>query len=262
MIRNYINIAWRNLFRNKLSSIINISGLAVGLACVMLIGMYVKDEFGYDSFFKDSQRIFRVNIHEKMGNNEFTAAHTPPPVGQALLNNFPGIESYTRIFKPGSQVIHSVVDGRKSAFTENKLLSVDSNFLQFFSFEMIAGDRARCLNGPISAVLTERAAMKYFGSTNVIGKNLVNDGSPAPFVVTGILKDIPEQSSLHLDVQQSNVGNKANKHFTWSWVWLLTGPVVKLMAGVATDPASFQMLEERFPAMVRVLAADGFKRSG
>jgi len=262
MIRNYIKIARRNLIRNKVSSFINISGLAVGLACVMLIGMYVKDEFGYDSFFKDSQRIFRVNIHEKMGNNEFIAAHTPPPVGQALLSSFPEIESFTRIFKPGSQVIHSIVDGRKSAFTENKLLSVDSNFLQFFSYQMIAGDRASCLNGPGSAVITERAALKYFGSTNAIGKNLVIDGYTAPFVVTGILKDIPEQSSLQFDVLQSNVGNKLIKHFTWSWIWLQTGTFVKLKPGIATDPASIQKLEGRFPAMVRTQAADGFKRIG
>src|ERR1700743_896181 len=110
MFKNYIKITWRNLTRNKVSSTINISGLAIGLACVMLIGMYVKDELGYDRFFNDSQRIFRVNIHEKMGNDEFIAAHTPPPVGQALLSNFPEIESYVRIFKPGNEVVHSIVD--------------------------------------------------------------------------------------------------------------------------------------------------------
>src|SRR5580693_1842937 len=187
MIKNYFKVAWRNLTRNRVSSVINISGLAIGLACVMLIGMYVKDEFGYDRFFKDTQRIYRVNIHEKMGNVEFTEEHTPPPVGQALLSNFPEVESYTRIFKPGNEVIHSVVYGKKNSFTERNLLSVDSNFLQFFSYEMIAGNRATCLNEPNSTVLTERAAMKYFGSTNVIGKNLVFDEYSAPFTITAVL---------------------------------------------------------------------------
>lgn len=262
MIRNYLKIALRNLSRNKVSSIINISGLAIGLACVMLIGMYVKDELGYDRFFKDDQRIFRVNIHEKMGNDEFTAAHTPPPVGHALLSNFPEIESYVRIFKPGDEVIHSVVEGRKNSFTERNMLSVDSNFLQFFSYEMIAGDKATCLNEPNSAVLTERAAMKYFGSTDVIGKNLVLDDYSNPFKVTAVLKDIPEQSSLQFDMLQSNVGNKLIKRFTWSWIWLQTGTYVKFKPGIATDPESIQKLEAMFPAMIRVQAAEAFKRIG
>ncbi|MBS1527640.1 MAG: ABC transporter permease, partial [Bacteroidetes bacterium] len=262
MLKNYVTIAWRNLKRNKISSIINISGLAIGLACVMLISMYVKDELGYDRFFKDTQRIFRVNIHEKMDNDEFTAAHTPPPVGQALLNNFPEIESYVRIFKPGDEVIHSVVDGRKSSFTERKLLSVDSNFLQFFSYKLIAGDRATCLNGPNSVVLTESAAKKYFGSTDVIGKNLVFDDYANPFIVTAVLNDLPEQSSLQFEVLQSNTGIGVIKRFTWSWIWLQTGTYVKLKPGVATDPASMAKLESRFPAMVKVQAATAFKRIG
>ncbi|HVW15149.1 MAG TPA: ABC transporter permease [Mucilaginibacter sp.] len=262
MLRNYLTIAWRNLKRNKISSIINVSGLAVGLACVMLIGMYVKDELGYDRFFNDSQRIFRVNIHEKMGNDEFTAAHTPPPLGAALLNNFPEIESYVRIFKPGDEVIHSVVGDRKTAFTERKLLSVDSNFLQFFNYEVVAGDRATCLNGPNSVVLTESAAKKYFGSTDVIGKNLFFDSYSTPFTVTAVLKDIPEKSSLRFDVLQSNLGVGVIKHFTWSWIWLQTGTFIKLRQGVATNPASIARLEARFPAMVRVQAATAFRRIG
>src|ERR1700712_3139355 len=105
MIRNYFKIAWRNLVRNKVSSIINISGLAIGLACLMLIGMYIKDEVSYDRFFKDADRIFRVNLDGKMGNEEFIVGHTPPPAGAALQKNFPEIEAYTRIFKPGNAVI-------------------------------------------------------------------------------------------------------------------------------------------------------------
>src|ERR1700760_4946954 len=111
MLRNYIKIALRNLARNKVSSIINIGGLAIGLACVLLIGMYVKDEFSYDRFFTDADRIYRVNTHEKIGNDEFVAGHTPPPIGAALTANFPEVESYTRIFKPIDAVVKYVIDG-------------------------------------------------------------------------------------------------------------------------------------------------------
>src|SRR6201996_9614410 len=133
MIKNYIKIAWRNLVRNKVSSIINIAGLAIGLACVFLIGMYVKDELSYDRFFKDADRIYRVNLDGKMGNDQFLAGHTPPPAGAALVNNFPEVESYTRIFLPGNEIIHYEVKGQKNSLVEKSLLAVDSNFLKFFS---------------------------------------------------------------------------------------------------------------------------------
>ena len=262
MIQNYIKIAWRNLVRNKVSSIINIGGLAIGLACVLLIGMYVKDELGYDRFFKDANRIYRVNTHEKTGNDEFVAGHTPPPVGAALMSNFPEVESYTRIFLPGDEVVHYLDNGQRHSLTEKSLLSVDSNFLQFFSYPLLAGDPKTCLNGPNYIVLTEKAAKKYFGDASPIGKNLVFDEYAKPFTVTAVLKDLPEQSSLQFDVLQSNVGMPPVKRFNWSWIWLQMGTYVKLKASAPNDEASLKRLEARFPAMVRVQAASAFKRLG
>jgi putative ABC transport system permease protein len=262
MFKNYIKITWRNLARNKVSSIINISGLAIGLACVLLIGMYVKDELSYDRFFKDTNRIYRVNTHEKIGNDEFTAGHTPPPVGLALVNNFPEIESYTRIYKPGDEIVHYVNNGQKNSLTEKSILSVDSNFLQFFDYQLVEGNRAKCLNGPNSVVLTERAAKKYFGTTSAIGKDLVFDEYSAPFTVTAVLKDLPPQSSLQFDVLQSNVGMPPVKHFNWSWIWLQMGTYVKLKPSVANDAVTIQRIENKFPAMIKVQAATAFKRIG
>src|SRR6201996_5986428 len=262
MFKNYIKITWRNLARNKVSSIINISGLAIGLACVLLIGMYVKDELSYDRFFKDTNRIYRVNTHEKIGNDEFTAGHTPPPVGLALVNNFPEIESYTRIYKPGDEIAHYVNNGQKNSLTEKGILAVDSNFLQFFDYQLVDGNRAKCLNGPNSVVLTERAAKKYFGTTSAVGKNLVFDQYSAPFTVTAVLKDLPSQSSLQFDILQSNVGVPPVKRFNWSWIWLQMGTYVKLREHVPNSPADIARLEARFPAMIKVQAASAFKRIG
>jgi putative ABC transport system permease protein len=262
MLKNYLKITWRNLTRNKVSSIINISGLAIGLACVLLIGMYVKDELSYDRFFKDANRIYRVNTHEKMGNDEFTAGHTPPPVGLALVNNFPEIESYTRIYMPGNEVVHFVNKGQKSSLTEKKMLSVDSNFLQFFDYPLIEGNKATCLNGPNSVVLTEKAAKKYFGNTSAIGKNLIFDEYATPFTVTAVIKDLPTQSSLQFDVLQSNVGMPPVKRFSWSWIWLQMGTYVKLKANIATDAATLQRIEAKFPEMIKQNAATAFKRVG
>ena len=262
MKRNYLKIAWRNLVRNRVSSMINIGGLAIGLACVIFISLYIKDELSYDRFFKNADRIFRVNTHELMSNDEFTAGHTPPPVGAALVNNIPEIESYTRIYKPGDQIIHFVRNGQKSSLTEKSLLSVDSNFLEVLSYPLSEGNRATCLNGPNSVVLTERAAKKYFGNTSPIGKNLVFDMYSAPFTVTAVLKDLPSQSSLQFDVLQSNLGMPPVKRFNWSWVWLQMGTYVKLRDNIPTDDATIKSIEAKFPSMIRVQAATAFKRIG
>jgi len=262
MKRNYLKIAWRNLLRNKVSSMINIGGLAIGLACVIFISLYISDELSYDRFFKNADRIFRVNTHELMSNSEFTAGQTPPPVGAALVNNIPEIETYTRVYKPGDQVIHFVRNGQKGSLTEKSLLSVDSNFLQVFSYPLIEGDRATCLNGPNSVVLTERAAKKYFGNTPAIGKNLVFDMYSTPFTVTAVMKDPPAQASMQFDVLQSNLGMPPVKHFNWSWVWLQMDTYVKVRDNIATDDASIKKIEAKFPAMIRVQAATAFKRIG
>ncbi|QKJ30090.1 ABC transporter permease [Mucilaginibacter mali] len=262
MIRNYIKIAWRNLTRNKVSSMINISGLAIGLASVILIGLYIKDEFSYDRFFKDTDRIYRVNLDVKVGNDQAVAGHTPPPAGAALTKTFPEIESYTRIFRPGDEVIHFTIKGQKNSLTEKKLLSVDSNFLQFFDYKLLAGNAATCLQDPNALVLTQKAAKKYFGDADPMGKTLVFDEYKQPFKITGVLQDIPTQSSLQFDVLQSNVGMPPIKRFSWSWVWLQMGTYVKLKAGVPHEIADIKRLEAKFPAMMQEQAASAFIRVG
>jgi putative ABC transport system permease protein len=262
MIKNYVKIAWRNLLRNKVSSIINICGLAIGMACVLLIGIYVKDELSYDRFFKDSDRIYRVNLDGKMGNDQFLVGHTPPPAGAALVNHFPEIESYTRILLPGDEIIHYQANGQNNSLTEKRLLAVDSNFLKFFNYPLIDGDAATCLNEINSVVITQRAAKKYFGDASPIGKLLTFDEYTTPFTVTAVLKDLPKQSSLQFDVLQNTASMPAVKHFSWSWVWLQMGTYVKLKAGVAGNPASIAKLESKFPAVVAAQALSAFKRIG
>lgn len=262
MLRNYLKLTWRNLIRNKVSSAINIGGLAIGLACVILIGIYVKDELNYDRFFPDAGRIYRVNTHEKVGSDEFTAGHTPPPAGKALANQFPEIESYTRIFLPGDQVVHYASSTGDHSITEKRVLAVDSNFLQFFEYPLVEGDRSSCLNNPNSIILTQSASRRYFGGQSPLGKSLVFGEANAPYVVTGVLKDLPEQSSLQFDVLLPTQGMVAVKRFSWSWVWLQMGTYVKLKPGVANAPAVIRHIEAAIPAMIRVQAASAFSRIG
>ena len=139
MFKNHLKIALRNAFRHKGNSIINISGLALGLTCVILIALFVTDELGYDRFFKDADRIYRVNINGKMGDGEFYAGYTPPPAGKTLVDNYPEIESFTRIYRPGVAILEYKSGNEKRVFNESNVYAVDSNFLDVLSYPMEKG---------------------------------------------------------------------------------------------------------------------------
>ncbi len=265
MLRNYLIIAWRNILRHKTSSIINIAGLAIGLACVILISLYVQDEHRFDRFLKNADRIYQVNIDAIMAGEASYNSNTPPPVGAALQNSFPEIAAYTRFYSYGMGNVVISNDAKSKTqnhFTEKRLLAVDSNFLQVFDYAMSEGEPATCLQKTNSIVLTETSAKKYFGDENAIGKNLILDEYHEPFTVTAVLKDIPSQSTIQFDLLIPVAACPAVKHFSWSWVWRLMNTYVLLNKNVSTDEASIKNLERKFPAMVRVQAASAFKRIG
>jgi putative ABC transport system permease protein len=164
MIRNYLKIAWRNIIRNKVNSTINIAGLAIGIACVLLIMLFIKNEFSFDKFLDNSDRIYQVTINASDGDREFWAGNTPPPVGAALARNFPEIETYTRLYKAADVVLRYAPNPTaEKYFTEKGLYAVDSNFLEVFDFDLIEGSAKTCLESPTSIVITEAMAKKYFG---------------------------------------------------------------------------------------------------
>lgn len=266
MIKNYFKTAWRNMMRNKTSSFINVAGLSIGIACVLLIVMFIQNELSYDKFHKDADRIFQVTLNGTRNGEEFWAGNTPPPVGAALLNNFPEIESYTRIYNPNDIVVrYENNNAIEKFFTEKNIIAVDSNFLQVLDFKMLEGDPSTALLKPGSVVVTENMAKKYFGNSpdsyqNAIGKILLLNEDKKPFTVTAVLKNIPSRSSLQFDFLTPMADYPVVKRFSWSWVWQLMICYIKLRDNAGTDVASVQQLEARFPDMVRVQAASAFKR--
>jgi putative ABC transport system permease protein len=263
MIKNYFKIAWRNMLRNKTSSLINISGLSIGIACTLLIVIFIKNELGYDRFHKDANRIFQVILNGNFNGQEFWAGNTPPPVGAALAGNIPEIESYTRFYKPGDIVVRYTGNSTtEKFFTEKNVLSVDSNFLQLFDFKIIEGDAATALMKPGSVVMTEDMAKKYFGNEKAVGKTVLMTQAKKPFAVTAVIKNIPSQSSIQFDFLAPVADFPVVKRFSWSWVWQQMVCYVKLKPGIRTDKAGIHALEAKFPAVVRVQAANGFKRIG
>src|SRR5580698_3122462 len=125
MLRNYFVIAWRNILRNKTNSIINIAGLAIGIACVVLITLYVRDELKFDRFFKNADRIYQVDLDAMMGGQGGLLSNTPPSVGPALQKSFPEIEAYSRFYVMGDEVIRNDAGSKmQNHFTEKKFLAV------------------------------------------------------------------------------------------------------------------------------------------
>ena len=267
MIKNYFKTAWRNMLRNKTSSFINVSGLSIGVACVLMIVIYIQNELSYDKFHKDADRIFQVVLNGNMSGQEFWGGNTAPPVGAALTNNIPEIESYTRFYEPNDIVVRYEENGRSAFFTEKNILAVDSNFLQLFGFKMLEGDPSTALMKPGSLVITESIAKKYFGHDpdsyrEAIGKTLSMREDKQPFTVTAVLKDVPPSSSIQFDFLTPIADFPVVKRFSWSWVWRLMVCYVKLKPNVPTDKAGIQKIESKFPAVVRVQAANGFRRIG
>ncbi|HEY6978642.1 MAG TPA: ABC transporter permease [Chitinophagaceae bacterium] len=263
MFKNYFKAAWRNMLKGKANSFINIAGLSIGLACVIFILLYVQDELSYDKFLKDADHIYQVNLDGNIGGQEFLGGGTPPPAGAALVNEFPEIETYTRIYQPGNTVVrYKGGNATENYFSEKNIWAVDSNFLQVFSYAFKEGNVATCLQKINSVVVTENTATKYFGGSSPIGKTLLLGDEKIPFTVTAVLRNLPSQSSFQFDILTPVSSYPAVKRFSWSWVWLQVITYVKIRDNVANDDAAIKKLETKFPSMVKVQAASAFERVG
>jgi putative ABC transport system permease protein len=254
MFKNYLKTAWRNLKRNKVNSILNISGLAIAMACVIMIVMYVTDELSYDRFFANADHLFQVNmtVADNGGPENTTGGNTAPAVGPALKDMYPEVESYARVYRPGDVIVR--YDGRAKAenfYSEKNILAVDSGFLQVFNYQLSQGNAAACLQKSNSVVITEATAKKYFGDENPIGKILLFDTDRKPFLVTAVLKNIPSNSSFQFDMLAPISAYPEVKKRSWNWGWLQVNTWVKLKNTVSVDLVSMAKLEARFPEMVK-----------
>ena len=192
MLSNYIKIAIRNLLRQKGFSFITIFGLALGISCTALIGMWVSDELSYDRFHDGYDRIYRITA--TLPELKVHAAVSPAPLALAIKNEIPGMEEAVRITEPSRDLVQ-VGDVK---FEEKGSIYADSNFFRVFTFAMIRGDRERALENPEGIIITEKIALKYFGNTDVLGKT-IRINSKDDFTVTGVMANIPDNSHLQFD---------------------------------------------------------------
>src|SRR4051794_35825748 len=200
MFRNYFKTAWRNLWKNKAFSAINILGLAIGMASCLIIMLFVFYEKSFDDFH--TKNIYRLNevqkfegmvSSQKVGLSMF-------PMGPTLKNDFPEIKNFTRIHWTNK---YQMTAGEKRIFFSESYF-VDSTFLQLFNFKLLKGDRNNALQKPNSAILTQASAEKLFGKENPIGKTITHyGGDTTSFVVTGVLENVPQNSQLQFDALYS-----------------------------------------------------------
>ncbi|MEQ6119033.1 ABC transporter permease [Reichenbachiella sp. MALMAid0571] len=196
MLKNYYNIAVRNIIKHKLFSFINISGLALGLACCMLIGIYIKDELSYDKFHKNADNIYRITREFKSpdGSTSLHLSRLAPPFLPLLKNDFPEMKTMTRFISFGGTIKYE-----NKIFIEENVGWADNNIFDVFDFEFIHGNPENALLDPGSMVINEDIANKYFGGTDVIGKT-IRFSNQANLKITGVVKRMPENSHFNLEM--------------------------------------------------------------
>lgn len=216
MLKNYIKIAFRNIRRNKIFASINITGLVIGIACCLLIGLFITHELSYDRHFENAHNIYRIAWWP--GNPQ---TRTPHPMARAMARDFPEVESgvsISPIWGPGLTRPAFSVRYEDKRFDEKGFFSADSTFFEVFSFKLIRGDKDEALTRPGGIVITKRIAKKYFGNADPMGKTLrVND--QFDLEVTGVMENIPANTHFHFDFLISYVTLKpleTGEYYTWA----------------------------------------------
>jgi putative ABC transport system permease protein len=237
MLRNYITVALRNMLRDRISTLVKVTRLAVGLICFSIISLFVYHELSFDRFHKDPNQVYRV-VKDFVNDDGsiIPDATTPPAMAPALWRDLPEVESATRVFPNWGRKYLLQVAATKSY--EENLLRIDSSFFNVFSFPFIKGDSKTSLSNPDFIILTESAAKRYFKDQDPIGRAIKIDMGPngKDFFVTGILKDVPENSHFSFDFLIS-VRSFGNQGLDTNWNWYNFYTYARLKP--ETDPAVF-----------------------
>ncbi|MCP9765912.1 ABC transporter permease [Lacihabitans soyangensis] len=262
MIRNYFKIAWRNLVKNIGFSAINILGLALGIACCLFIFLYIGDELSFDSFHEKADRVYRINLDVKFGGTEQSVATTSDPLGPTLKKDYPQVENYVRLYSAGPFLVKK--SGTIDNTREEKVLFADSTVFEVFTFPLEIGNPKLVLSEPNTIVLSRTSATRYFGNQNPIGQILKLDNNK-DFKITGVMKDIPENSHIKAEFFISM------KSLNYNWNNFLADnfhTYILLHRGVNPNSfdAYFDQIVKKYigPELLKAIGStlDDFKKSG
>ena len=204
MLKNYMTIALRNLRKQGFYSFINIAGLAVGIAACLIIILFVLDELGYDRYNTLGNRIYRVNNEVKFAENHSRMAVSPAPTAQALLQDYPEVESAVRFRSYGSYLVKRA-DGTEN-IKEQNVIWTDSTFFKIFSIKVLEGNPDHALKEPASIAISKQTADKYFPQGGALGQSFILDNKYQA-KVTAVYEDMPQASHFHFDILIAMVGD-------------------------------------------------------
>ncbi|MDX2445446.1 MAG: ABC transporter permease [Bacteroidales bacterium] len=237
MIKNYFLVALRNFKNYKFFSFINITGLAIGMACSFLIFIWVKDEFSFDQFHKNETDIFRLVGEVENADALFKAVVTPYPMVSYLNDEIPEIINHVCLRPMSEKVLVEYESegskGQVKKFYEGEIIAVDSNFFEFYTYEFIKGNPEKAIIGKNSVVISESTARKYFGNEDPIGKTLFFFNRDWFGTVSGVLKDPPSNSHMQFDIVIP-FGDLFGSNFKTNWGNYYYNGYVQLAHG--TDP--------------------------
>lgn len=243
MLRNYFKIAWRNLVRNKMFSLINVLGVTIGITCSCLLYLFIHDELNQDGFHKKSDRIFRVVEIDNSGNDTRYYGQTAPPVAAALKKDYPEVAATTRLFQPFGH-LNTEIKGER--LHERNYFMAESNFFELFDFEFTQGQAETCLSKPNSVVITEQIAEKYFGDRTPMGEIMEFDNYNDA-IITAVIKDLPGNSHLQFDLLIN--GNSEDSTFlAYNQNWSQFGAFTYLLLNQPEDVKSLQTKSAAFAA--------------
>jgi putative ABC transport system permease protein len=253
MIKNYFKIAFRNLWKHKAFTFINIMGLAVGMTACFLIYLYVSFEVSYDTFHSKADRIYRVVSDIKTPTEVINASGPSWAVPPNAKDEFPEVESFVRV--TGDKILVRKGDIK---FQEENAMWADSAFFKVFDFKLLKGDPTTALKDQFSVVFSERAAKKYFGKADPMGQTLLVSGEGFPAKVTGVMKDMPENSQLKADMIMSmtTITEKLSKGIDSQWGNY--GASAYLLLKPGTD---YKALEKKFPGFLERRNGTEMKKS-
>jgi len=200
MLKNYLIVAIRNIFREKAYSILNVLGLAIGIACSFLIMLYIEAEFSYDKFYPNANRIYRLCITNNIGGRIYTYCNGPRPTSPKMKEIYPQVLESTRACGLNGLYTHKTnIEYERQNFISEKAFAVDSTFFKVFQTDFVQGNSEDALKRPDGVVLTESFARTIFGEEDPIGKTLVLDQF-SNRTVTGVVKDLPGRTHFEYEL--------------------------------------------------------------
>ena len=244
MLKYNLVTSFRSIKRNLSFSLINISGLSIGLTLVIILLVWLQFEFSFDKFHENADRIFRVVVEFEREKSSDNFAGTPAPLGEALKKEIPEVVDYVRFGYLG----RVLVNYENEQFWEEIELA-DPSIFKIFSFKLLKGNPETALNNPGSVILSETKARKYFGRRNPLGQTLlIGEGDKkTPYIITGVMKDIPANSQIQFDFLSSFSEDRSNK----SWgMWNYSTYIL------AKNDGSFKTISKKFPGVVKKIPTE------